>query len=57
VYALVRHLGGERIRQEEVEWRLMRMRDDREFIVARLYGTDYWLDPATEELRSEPADS
>jgi hypothetical protein len=57
MFALARHLGGERIRREEVEWRHMRWKDGREFMVARVFGMDYWLDPATEELRWEAVDS
>ena len=36
------HLG-----QEKIDWRLMRHRSGLEFMVARIFGMDYWLDPTT----------
>ena len=57
MHALARHFGGERLAPETVEWRLMLHKTGFKFMVARYNEYDYWLDPATGQLRYETFDS
>jgi hypothetical protein len=52
MYALDRAFV-ERIRHEQINWRLMRHKSGLEFMVARLHVMDYWLDPTTGDLHCQ----